>query len=136
MIIFLCYVESLRAILESVIIIQIFQVYCKILNYQFYYKWKIWIFTMKSKVIRIARLHSLNAFWWNNTFHEKFKDYCNKYDNIIKGINTINHDSLSEGRNIIKLYFKDILSNKYTDAYSINSYKKSRNEINIGHYNN
>ena len=50
----------------------------------------------------LCRLHSLNAFFGEKRISdEKFKEYCEKYDEIIPGLNTENMDGFAKGEGIL-----------------------------------
>ena len=82
----------------------------------------------------LCRLHSLNAYFGYSKLNESdFNNYCNEYDNLIKGLNSQNMDGFAEGRSIVS-YIIDKLENKYILLIPIKSYKKSREHLDIDRY--
>ena len=83
----------------------------------------------------LCRLHSINAYFGYKKIDEnEFFKYCSEYDEVIKGLKTVDMDGFSEGRCIIS-YILDKLNNKYMYLIPINSYTGSRNHIDIERYN-
>ena len=83
----------------------------------------------------LCRLHSINAYFgYKKIDAAEFLKYCSEYDEVIKGLKTIDMDGFSEGRCIIS-YILDRLDNKYIYLIPINSYTGSRNHIDIERYN-
>jgi hypothetical protein len=83
----------------------------------------------------LCRLHSINAYFGYKKIDEnEFFKYCSEYDEVIKGLKTVDMDGFSEGRCIIS-YILDKLDNKYVFLIPINSYTSVRNEIDIDRYN-
>ena len=83
----------------------------------------------------MCRMHSINNYYGNIILNEKkFLDYCNEYDKIIKGLNSISMDGFTEGRSIVS-YIMSKIFNKFLLLIPINSYKESRHHLDISHYN-
>ena len=83
----------------------------------------------------LCRLHSINGYFgFKKLDQSDFFNYCNEYDEIIKGVKTQGMDGFSEGRCIIS-YILEKLDNKYIFLIPINSYNGIRNHIDIDRYN-
>lgn len=83
----------------------------------------------------MCRMHSINNFNGSKLLNEtSFFDFCDKYDSLIKGLNSRNMDGFAEGRSIVS-YIMDEIFNKFLLLIPINSYKTSREHLDIDHYN-
>ena len=83
----------------------------------------------------MCRMHSINNYIGSVLFSEEsFYKYCDKYDNLIKGLNSRSMDGFAEGRSIIS-FIMDNIFNKFLLLIPINSYKESREHLDIEHYN-
>jgi hypothetical protein len=83
----------------------------------------------------LCRLHSINAYFGFKKIDEsEFFKWCDKYDNIIKGLKTQGMDGFSEGRCIIS-YILEQMENTYVFLIPMNSYNGVRNDIDIDRYN-
>ena len=83
----------------------------------------------------LCRLHSINAYFgYKKIDEDEFFKYCSEYDEVIKGLKTIDMDGFAEGRCIIS-YILDTLDKQYVYLIPINSYNGARNHIDIDRYN-
>lgn len=83
----------------------------------------------------MCRMHSINNYIGNNILNEElFYNYCDNYDKQIIGLNSRNMDGFSEGRSIVS-YIMDKIFNKYLLLIPINSYKESREHLNLEFFN-
>ena len=82
----------------------------------------------------MCRMHSINNFIGKGLLNEEnFYNYCDNYDEIIKGLNSRSMDGFAEGRSIVS-FIMDKIFNKFLLLIPINSYKKSRIHLDIEHY--
>ena len=71
------------------------------------------IYLQKQKKSNLCRMYSLNNYFGYEKINENdFENYCKKYDEFIKGINTYNNDGFSEGR-CLTSYIIELLDNKF-----------------------
>ncbi len=83
----------------------------------------------------MCRMHSINNFIGKEILNEEdFYNYCDNYDEIIKGLNSRSMDGFAEGRSIVS-FIMDKIFNKFLLLIPINSYNKSRIHLDIEHYN-
>jgi hypothetical protein len=83
----------------------------------------------------MCRMHSINNYFGKAFMNEsEFFKYCDNYDKIIKGLDSKSMDGFAEGRSIVS-YIMDKKFNKFLFLIPINSYKASRNHLDIEHYN-
>ena len=83
----------------------------------------------------LCRLHSINAYFgYKKIDEDEFFKYCSEYDEVIKGLKTIDMDGFAEGRCIIS-YILDKLDKQYVYLIPINTYNGARSHIDIERYN-
>ena len=82
----------------------------------------------------MCRMHSINNYIGRELFNEeKFYNYCDNYDELVKGLNSRNMDGFAEGRSIVS-FIMDKVFDKFLLLIPINSYSKSRLHLDIQHY--
>ena len=92
------------------------------------------IYLQRQHKSNLCRMYSINNYFGYEKISEKdFENYCKKYDEFIKGLNTYNNDGFSEGR-CLTSYIIELLDNKFCFLIPINSYDNSRNHIDIDYY--
>ena len=83
----------------------------------------------------MCRMHSINNYIGRSILNEElFYNYCDNYDKLIFGLNSRSMDGFAEGRSIVS-YIMDKIFNKFLLMIPINSYKKSRNHLNLEFFN-
>lgn len=82
----------------------------------------------------MCRMHSLNAYFGKAVLDENtFYKFCDKYDNLIKGLESRRMDGFAESRNITS-FIIELLVGKYCVYIPMKLSKNSHNYVNVDRY--